>query len=62
MNDSINAQMLRAGDMIFCHDKDDMVRTMNNLARLGIQTGFVYEYQGKKVLALEVKEDEDGNC
>lgn len=34
--------MLKAGDTITCHDKDDLVDTMFELARSGIETDFDY--------------------
>lgn len=34
--------MLKAGDTITCHDKDDLIDTMFELARSGIETDFDY--------------------
>ena len=45
---------MKVGDTIKCRDKDDMVETMYQLQREGIETDFIYERDGKKGLWLEV--------
>jgi hypothetical protein len=45
---------MKVGDTIECRDKADMVETMYQLQREGIETDFVYELDGKKGLWLEV--------
>ena len=45
---------MKEGDTIKCHDADDMIRAMTELAREGIETDFVYEKDGKKGFWLEV--------
>ena len=46
--------MLKVGDAIKCHDEDDLIDTMKDLAELGIETDFVYEKAGEKGLWLEI--------
>ncbi len=41
---------MKVGDTIECRDKADMVETMYQLQREGIETDFVYELDGKKGL------------
>lgn len=45
---------MNVGDTIKCRDKDDMVDTMVELAKEGIETDFLYEKDGVKGLWLEV--------
>lgn len=47
---------LKVGDTIKCHDKDDMVSTMMELAKEGVETDFLYEKDGGRGLWLEVTE------
>ena len=53
--------MLKVGDYIKCHDKEDMADTSIELCKDGIQTEFVYEMNGEGGLWLVVTEVEDGN-
>lgn len=46
---------LKVGDTIKCSNKDDMVNTMNELFKAGVDTDFLYEKDGEKGLWLEVK-------
>ena len=46
--------MLKVGDAIKCHDEDDLIETMKDLAEYGIETDFVYEKAGEKGLWLEI--------
>ena len=46
--------MLKVGDTIKCANADDMINTMTELAKEGIETDFMYEKDGKKGLWLEV--------
>ena len=46
--------MLKVGDAIKCHDADDLIETMKDLAESGIETDFVYEKAGEKGLWLEI--------
>lgn len=47
--------MLKIGDTIQCHDADDMIRTMTELAKENITTDFMYEKDGEKGLWLVVE-------
>ena len=46
--------MLKVGDTIKCHDKDDLIKTMTEIAKENIETDFVYEKDGVKGLWLVV--------
>lgn len=46
---------LKVGDTIKCHDKDDMVNTMTELAKEDIYCDFLYEKDGVKGLWLVVE-------
>ena len=46
--------MLKVGDTIKCRDADDLIDTMKDLAKEGIETDFVYEKDGKRGLWLEI--------
>lgn len=37
---------MNKGDLIKCHDTDDLIKTMRDLARAGIDTDFYYEKEG----------------
>jgi hypothetical protein len=50
---------VKVGDTIQCRDKADMVETMYQLQREGIETDFVYEMDGVKGLWLKVVKVED---
>ncbi len=39
---------LKVGDTIKCHDPDDMIDTMNELVKSGIETDFLYKKDGKE--------------
>ena len=41
---------LKVGDTIKCHDKDDCVDYMTELAKCGIETDFLYEKDGENGL------------
>ena len=45
---------LHKGDTIKCHDADDMIKTMRDLAKCGIETDFMYEKDGVKGLWLKI--------
>ena len=45
---------LKVGDTIKCHDKDDLIKTMTELAKYGIFTDFMYEKDGENGLWLVV--------
>lgn len=45
---------LKVGDIIKCHDKDDMINTSTSLAQEDIMTDFMYEKDGKQGLWLIV--------
>lgn len=49
------SNLLKVGDTIKCHDKDDAVNTMTELAKENIETDFMYEKDGVKGLWLFVK-------
>lgn len=46
---------LNAGDIIKCHDKDDLIRVHEGLAKVDIETEFVYEMNGEKGLWLRIE-------
>ena len=46
--------MLNVGDTIKCANAEDMINTMQELAKENIQTDFLYEKDGEKGLWLEV--------
>lgn len=46
---------LKVGDTIKCHDVDDMIRTITELAKENITTDFMYEKDGVKGLWLVVE-------
>ena len=46
--------VLKVGDTIKCHDKDDLIKTMTELAKCGIETDFLYEKDGENGLWLVV--------
>ena len=49
-----NDCVLKVGDTIKCHDKDDLIKTMTELAKCGIETYFMYEKDGENGLWLVV--------
>lgn len=42
------ADKIRTGDTIKCHDVDDLIKTMHELAKNNIETDFLYEKDGVK--------------
>ena len=46
--------MLKVGDTIKCADAEDMISTMQELAKCDIETDFMYEKDGEEGLWLEV--------
>lgn len=46
--------MLKVGDTIKCHDKDEMIDLMHELEKENIETDFMYEKDGVKGLWLVV--------
>ena len=46
--------MLNVGDTIKCANAEDMINTMQELAKENIQTDFLYEKDGETGLWLEV--------
>ena len=46
--------MLKVGDKIKFHDKDDLIKTMTELAKCDIETDFMYEKDGENGLWLVV--------
>ena len=52
--------MLKVGDYIECHDKEEMADMSIALGKAGIQTEFAYEMNGEGGLWLVVTEVEDG--
>jgi hypothetical protein len=46
--------MLKVGDTIKCADKEDMISTMQELAKCDIETDFMYEKDGEEGLWLKV--------
>ena len=49
------SNLLKVGDTIQCHDKDDAITYMTELAKENIETDFMYEKGGVKGLWLVVK-------
>lgn len=47
--------MLKVGDTIKCHDKEDMVNLMTELAKVNITTDFMYEKDGQEGLWLVIE-------
>ena len=45
---------LKVGDTIKCHDLDDMIDTMNELVKSGVETDFLYKKDGKEGFWLVV--------
>ena len=39
---------LKVGDTIKCHDPDDMIDTMNELVKSGVETDFMYKKDEKE--------------
>ncbi len=52
--------MLKVGDHIECHDKEEMLNRSIELGKAGIQTEFDYEMNGEGGLWLVITEVEDG--
>lgn len=50
--------MLKAGDTITCHDKDDLIDTMFELAKSGIETDFYYSEDKPRLIVTAIKEEE----
>lgn len=46
---------LKVGDTIRCHSKEECIKIMNELAKTGVQTDFLYKKNGVSGLWLEVK-------
>ena len=46
--------MLKVKDTIKCANAEDLIKTMQELAKENIQTDFIYEKDGEKGLWLEV--------
>ena len=40
-------EQIKVGDTIKCHDKDDCINYMKELAKCGIETDFMYEKDGE---------------
>lgn len=53
------SEILKKGDTIKCHDKDEMVKIMMALAREDIETDFLYEKDGQRGLWLIVTKGEN---
>jgi len=49
---------IKKGDTIQCYDADDMVETMTDLLKYGIDTDFRYELNGEKGFWLIVTKGE----
>ena len=50
--------MLKVGDTIKCHDKDDLIKTMKELAKENVETDFLYEKDGENGLQIIFTEQE----
>lgn len=51
----MNECEVKFGDTIKCHDKDEMVQVMTNLAKKGIFTDFMHEKDGVPGFCLVVE-------
>lgn len=47
---------MNIGDTIQCHDTDDLIKTMLDLARSGIETDFDYTQKKPRLIVTAVKE------
>ena len=47
-------EQIKVGDTIKCHDKDDLIKTMTELAKENVGTDFLYEKDGVEGLWLVV--------
>lgn len=59
MNRKEDVAGLHVGDTIRCHDAEDTVNTMMDLAEHGYDTDFVYEQEGERGYWLRVTEVHD---
>ena len=50
---------MNVGDTIKCNNPDEAVEVMNELARGGVETDFVYEMNGEKGIWLIVTKARD---
>lgn len=49
---------MNIGDTIVCHDTDDLINTMIECAKAGIETDFQYGGEAPTLVVTAVKEDE----
>lgn len=47
---------MKIGDTIQCHDKDDLINTMIECARSGIETDFNYDDEKPKLVVTAISE------
>lgn len=59
MNRKEDTTRPKVGDTICCHDAEEMVNTMMDLAEHGYDTDFVYEQEGERGYWLRVTEVHD---
>lgn len=50
--------MLQTGDTIVCNSRDDLIETMIECAKAGVETEFDYSNNDFRLVVTEVKEDE----
>lgn len=50
--------MIKTGDVIYCHNADDMIHTSKELTNSDIETDFLYEYKGENGYFLEITKGE----
>ena len=48
---------MKIGDTIQCHDKDDLIDTMIECARSGIETNFNYDDDKPKLVVTAISHD-----
>ena len=57
-HDTIALDLLKKGDCICCHDKDDAANVAHALCELGINWDFCYEKNGEQGIWIDILEDE----
>ena len=50
---------MKIGDTIQCHDKDDLINTMIECARLGIETDSNYDDDKPKLVVTAIREEDN---
>ena len=58
-HDLVPLDLLRKGDSIRCHDRDDAAQVADALCDLGINWDFTYDKNGEKGIWIDILEDEN---